>query len=498
MTLLQRQGFFNSLILYAGVALGFLNLGILFQRFLTIEEIGFFNLLIAITTIYVQVASPGLGNIILRYFPYYRSEDKTHGGFVTFISLFGGVSFVVVTLLFILFKTPITNFYQGKDGSPLLIKYYYYIIPISFFTLVFTILEGLARTLFKNVLSAFLREVVLRVFTAISVLLIFLKWADYTDFILIYVLSNVIIAFILWLSMMKEKHFKIANISKELHHEKKEIILYGFFTVLSGSSLALVQGLGIIMLTLITTQSMAFAGFYGTLFIIAGMISLPAKALSRTSYQIVSEAWRHHDMAKIEKIYYKTSVVQCLIGCLLFIGIIINKQHVVHLLHKPEYDQYFNVLIMIGMAFLVDITGGLNGHIISSSKQYKLVTFLSMAAAFSVLILNFLLIPRYGMMGAAIAYLLTMTALNVTYHFFIKVKFGFQPIGKAHAHILMISIISLLAGLYIPHFDNEYVDFFIRSAAATLIFTLSAYFFKVSEDINKVINQVLFRTINHV
>ena len=101
------------------------------------------------------------------------------------------------------------------------------------------------------------------------------------------------------------------------------------------------------------------------------------------------------------------------------------------------------------------------------------------------------------MMGAAIAYLLTMTALNLTYHFFIKAKFGFQPIGKAHAHILMISIISLLAGLYIPHFDNEYVDFFIRSAAATLIFTLSAYFLVVSEDINKAINQVLFRTINH-
>ena len=498
MNLLKRQGFFNSLILYVGVALGFLNLGVLFQRFLTIEEIGFFNLLIAIATIYVQIASPGLSNIILRYFPYYRSEDKTHGGFVTFISLFGGISFIVVTLLFILFKAPIIHFYQGRNGSSLLVKYYYYIIPISLFTLVFTILEGLARTLFKNIFSAFLREIVLRVFTTVSVLLIFLKWADYTDFIFIYLLSNGIIAFVLWLNIIKEKHFKVSNISQELHREKKEIIRYGLFTVLSGSSLALVQSLGIIMLTLITTQSMAFAGFYGTLFVIAGMISLPAKALNRTSYQIVSEAWRHHDMAKIEKIYRKTSIVQCLIGCLLFIGIIINKQQVVHILHKPAYDHYFNVLIIIGIAFLVDITGGLNSHIISSSKQYRLVTLSSMTAAVLVAILNFLLIPMYGMMGAAIAYLLTMLALNLTYHFYIQIKFGFQPIGKAHALILMISMISLLVGLYIPRVDNDYIDFFVRSTAVTIIFTSSAYFLNVSEDINKAINQLLFRTRNHV
>lgn len=493
MTLLQRQGFFNSLILYAGVALGFLNLGILFQRFLTIEEIGFFNLLIAITTIYAQVASPGLGNIILRYFPYYRSEDKTHGGFVTFISLFGGITFVVVTLLFILFKTPITNFYQGKDGSPLLIKYYYYIIPISFFTLVFTILEGLARTLFKNVLSAFLREVVLRVFTAISVLLIFLRWADYTDFILIYVLSNAIIAFILWLSMMKEKHFKIANISKELHHEKKEIIRYGLFTVLSGSSLALVQGLGIIMLTLITTQSMAFAGFYGTLFIIAGMISLPAKALNRASYQIVSEAWKDNDMAKIQRVYYKTSVVQCLIGCLLFIGLIVNKHHLIYLLHKPEYGLHFDVLIVVGLAFLIDITGGLNGAIINSSKYYKLGTFLLTGAVVLVAVLNFVFIPTLGMIGAALAYLVTMTVVNLAYYLFIKIKFGLKLFSSAYLLIVLVSVISLLVGLYIPNFYNYYVDFIIRSSVVTVLFILLSYFWAISEDINAAIDQHILR-----
>jgi O-antigen/teichoic acid export membrane protein len=495
MNLLQKQGFFNSLILYAGVALGFFNLIILFQRFLTIEEIGFFNLLIAISTLYVQIASPGLTSIILRYFPYYRSDDKIHGGFVTFISWFGGISFLIVTGLFILFKEPITHFYQEKKGGSLLTQYYYYLIPLSFFTLVFTILEGLARTLFKNILSAFLREVVLRICTAITVCLIFLKLANYTSFIFLYTLANGLIVLILWWNLTKEKHFKLSPISEELHQNKKEIIRYGFFAVLSGSSFVLIQTLDTIMLSAMTAQSMAFVGIYATFFGVATVISLPAKALNRTSYQIISEAWHNKDQTKIAKIYHKTSVVQCLIGCLLLIGMIINKEHLISLLHKPNYVQYFDVFIVLGLAFLVDITGGLNIQIINSSAYYKIVTFFLVAAVVLVIALNILLIPTYGMMGAAISYLITTTLLNLVYFFFIKIKFGFQPFGKAHLLIILISTICLLIGLYIPRLTNQYLDFFIRSTITTLLFSSSAYFLAISKDINKTIHQILFRII---
>lgn len=492
MNLLQRQGFFNSIILYLGVGLGFFNLIVLFQRLLTIEEIGFFSLIVAISTLYVQVASLGLNNIILRYFPYYRSEDKTHSGFITFISLFSITSFIIFTTIFILFKTPIAQYYQHKSGASLLIKYYYYIIPLSFFTLLFGILEGLARTLYKNILSTFLREVLLRIFTSLAVLLIFFKWADYTDFILIYVLSNGIITAILWIHITRKKHFRIAAISKKLYLNRKEIIKYGLFAVLSGSSAAFIQSIGTLMLSA-TNQSMTFVGIYTTYFGIAIIISLPAKALNRTSYQLVSEAWKNNDLAKIQKIYYKTSVIQCLIGCLLLVGLISNKQNLIYLLHKPEYNYHFNVLIVTGLACLVDITGGLNGHIISTSKYYKLVTFLLVAAVALIAVLNLGLIPHYGLLGAALAYLTTIAALNITYYFFIKIKFGLNPFAQAHILIIAISILSLLIGLYLPKHPNHYMDCLIRSTTIGAVFTLMTYFFRVSEDINQVINKVLFR-----
>ena len=66
MDLIKKQGFYNSIVLYAGTALGFFNLIILFQRNLTIEEIGFFSLMNAVALLYAQIASIGINNIILN------------------------------------------------------------------------------------------------------------------------------------------------------------------------------------------------------------------------------------------------------------------------------------------------------------------------------------------------------------------------------------------------------------------------------------------------
>src|SRR6202012_6056762 len=100
-----------------------------FQRYLTIEQIGFFNLMVAITMLYAQFAAFGIGNVILKYFPVYTTADKKHGGFGTFILVWSIISFIVFTLLFVIFKNPVIGYYSTKHGAALLVQYYYYLVP---------------------------------------------------------------------------------------------------------------------------------------------------------------------------------------------------------------------------------------------------------------------------------------------------------------------------------------------------------------------------------
>lgn len=489
--LLQKQGFLNSLILYAGTALGFINLIILFQRVLTLEQIGFFTLMLTISLLYAQIASLGISNIILKYFPYYRSDDKRHGGFVSFVTIWSITGFAIFTVLFILFKNTIIYFYRDKNGAQLLIKYFYYLIPLSFLTMVFAVLESMALTVFKNVLSSFLREVVLRLFTMISIVLIAAALIDYHDFLLIYLVANVVAILIMFFYIAKGDHFKFSGISPKLLSNRKTFVNYGIFTVLSGSSFVMIQNLDTLMLSVLTKQSLSFVGLYGTFFAIAVVISLPAKALSRTSLQIIAQSWVTNDLPKIAKIYYKTSVVQMLIGCLLFVGLVINRPFILMLLHKPEYAGYFNVFVIVGVAFLVDMTGGLNGYIMNVSKYYRLTTVFIVSAVVLCVISNVILIPRIGMMGAALSYLITMFTLNFAYWLFITVKFGLQPFGKAHLQIIALFAVCMLVGLYLPTLENIYADMIYRSLAIGIIYVLSSYFLNISEDINLVFDKIL-------
>jgi len=488
--LLKKQGFYNSIILYAGIALGFLNLAILFQRFLTTEEIGFFSLMIALSLLYTQMASLGISNIIPKYFPYYRTDDKKHGGFVTFVLIWCAVGFFVLTIFFLLFKNAVVAHYRNEKGASLLVKYYYYLVPVSFLTTIFGALESMGSTFFKNVLPSFLREIVLRAFTLIGIVLIAWSVINYHGFLVIYIVANLVMVLILGYYIYKSKDFKLAPVSGKLFQDKNEFIKYGVFTVLSSSSFVLIQNLDIIMLTTIT-KNLALVGIYATFFSIAVVISLPAKALSRTSLQIIAQSWADNDLAKISKIYYKTSVVQMLIGCLLFIGLVINRPFVMLVLHKHEYASYFNVFILVGLGFLADMTGGINGYILNVSKYYKWTTYLIGASVIFCGAANWILIPRIGIMGAAIAYFLTMVLLNFMYWLFLKIKFDLQPFGKAHLLIMLISIITFCAGWFMPSIFNFWVDMIIRSGVVGLIYFTAVYFLNISEDINLVINKVL-------
>ena len=491
MNLLQKQGFFNSLILYAGVALGFFNLIILFQRILTTEEIGFFILMGTISLLYAQFAGLGIGNIILKYFPYYRSDDKKHGGFASFVTVWSLIGFAIFTVLFVVFKDFIISYYKNKDGAPLLIRYFYYLIPLSFFTLVFSVLENLALTVFKNVLSSFLREVGLRLFTTAGVLLIAIKLVDYHFFLIIYITANLVAVLVLLAYISKGRHFKFSTVGAQLLSERKTFLSYGIFTVLSGSSFVMIQNLDTLMLSMLTKESFSYVGIYGTFFAIAVVISLPAKALGRTSLQIIAQSWVTNDLAKIGKIYYKTSVVQMLIGCLLFIGLVINRSFIIMLLHKPEYANYFNVFIIVGVAFLVDMTGGLNGYIMNVSKYYKLTTVFIVSGVVFCVLSNLVLIPMLGMMGAALSYLITMFVLNFAYWLFVKIKFNLQPLAMTHVYILLIFTFCLLIGLYLPSLKNVFADMIYRSVIVGVVYVFLAYILKISEDINIVFDRIL-------
>jgi O-antigen/teichoic acid export membrane protein len=96
-----------------------------------------------------------------------------------------------------------------------------------------------------------------------------------------------------------------------------------------------------------------------------------------------------------------------------------------------------------------------------------------------------------GGLGAAVATMVSMLLFNFLKWIFLKWKYNMQPFGVKNLLVLIIGIISLLAGLYFPKIDNLYLDLAVRSSLTALVYFGLLFIFKVSEDINNKIYKIL-------
>ena len=72
------------------------------------------------------------------------------------------------------------------------------------------------------------------------------------------------------------------------------------------------------------------------------------------------------------------------------------------------------MVFYIGLAQLFNISTGVNGAIITNTKYYRFDLYTSVLLAIITVIANLLLIPRFGIDGAAMATAISIFLFNLT------------------------------------------------------------------------------------
>ena len=195
MGIVQKDALRTSVVSYIGLVLGYLNKGVLFLVFLSMEEIGLVNLLVLVGALFAQFANFGSFNAIWRFFPILHNKDKKHHGFLSFNLLIAGLGSVVITLLLILFNQSIVDYYQVK--SEMFADWFFWVIPCGIGVLIYKLLDGYVRALYKSVFSIFVNDVVLRFFVTLSLLGYAYQLYDFSSFVILVCLSQWIPALLL-------------------------------------------------------------------------------------------------------------------------------------------------------------------------------------------------------------------------------------------------------------------------------------------------------------
>lgn len=486
MGIIIRQGLKYSTVAYLGVLIGAVNTILVFPRILSPEQYGLMRLLQENGLFIAAFVQLGAANIADKFIPLFRTEDKTNNGFLFFLLLLPLAGFLLFCLLFVGFKHIWLEIYQEK--SPAINTYFYYFIPLIFFMMYQLILEAYSRVHLRIVVPGLFRDVVLKLISLGFIILYFLHIITFHQFLLSFIATYGIITLLLlaYLYNLKVLHIKprfdflTASLLKEMG-------IYGAFILLGGAATLIVTKIDFLMLgSLAGTREVAI---YTIAFFMGTIIEIPRRAIAQISTPIISQAWQHNDLDKIEDIYKRSAIIQLIVGAFCFLGIWCNADAIFNLIPNGEiYRAGKYVILFIGAARLFDMATGVNGEIILQSRYYRFNLISVVALAVLIVVTNYIFIPIYGINGAAFGTALSVFLYNILKFLFLWIKFGMQPFSSKTIIVLLIAAVTFFAASLVPAPPDEIVttllNILFRSVVIMGMFIGFTYIFQVSEDAN--------------
>jgi O-antigen/teichoic acid export membrane protein len=484
-----RQSIFTSLISYLGVIIGYINLLYLYPKFLDVEQIGLLRTLQDAAILFVPFAQLGLAQSITRFFPHFNKNDESKSAFITLILILSLIAFGIFWIAFTFAQPMIIGFFEEQAGA--IAAYLHLVLLLTFLLLVTTLVETYSRSLFKVAFPGLLRDVVIRLLQGILVSMYFIKTISFHQFLVMNVLIYAFTLSVLVINLSISGHLKLRVNFSYLRIEKvKELLQFSTLSFVGTSSLIIIGKVDSLMVA--GLLGFASNAVYTTAFYMATVIEIPKRAILQTTMPLISEAFEKNNLGDIDTIYKKVAVNQLIIGALLLIGVWANLHNIYALVPKGEiFEAGAYVVILIGLAKLIDMLFGPSSEIIVLSRYYAFNIVVVLILAFAVIGLNLWLIPRYGITGAAIGSVAAMFLFNSVKCLFIYWKFRIQPFSFATVKVFGILLITVLLNLLLPRADHVLLDIAYRSGIITAVFTSSILISGSSDEARKLFSHLL-------
>ena len=481
MGIIQKQGIANTIISYLGIAIGFVNIIYIQPQLLSSEEVGLLRILFSFSATIAMFLPLGVGNITIKYFPYFKNSEQGHHGFLGLILLFTFIGAMFVGLVLIMLKSTFVAFYS-KDSS-LFIHYFNLVLPIAISISIGALFSIYCQSLYKSIFPSFLNEIALRIFNILIIVFYFFGFLNLTAMVMLFFSAYTLQALVLLIYIYKiDKPSLKINFNKFKEVGRKEILIYGMILSVTSITSLSIKYIDVMMLGAYVPLSLV--GVYAIAAFIPTVIEAPVNSFERISNAKVANEWHQNNLAEIFKIYQKSCKYLLFIGGYLFIGIVICSPYLIRLLPN-EYHQAGDVVSILAMSSLFNMTTGLNGSLIFTSQGYKFGTFFLLILLVLILMLNYFLIPKYGIVGAAIANATASFIYNFLKFLFLWIKYGFQPFTKKTILNLIVIIFAVLILKLLPIFENPFISI------VSLGSIITAYYFGMCYKLNLIEQELI-------
>lgn len=493
MTNIRRQSIISSLIIYIGFGVGFLNTYLFTKQGPFSEaDYGLTTIFIAIATMMMAIATLAMPSYIFKFAPYYEEHlPPKKNDMITWALLVSFIGFLFVMLAGIAFKDLVIKKYVAN--SPQLLTYYYWIFPMGLGLTIYTVLEAFAWSKHASVITIFLREVQWKLFTTVLIVLMLMNVIkDFGLFIRLYAFGYPFITVCLfgWLIYTKQIHFtfKVSKVSRRFF--RHILMLCAFFyggTII----VTLSQVFDYFVIASVLPKGIDLAGIFGFAMIISSLIQAPQRGIVAASVPHLAKAWKNKDMGLLQRIYQRSSINQLIFASGIFLLIWMNFHDAVAAFKlKPAYNDAAWPFFLLGFTKIVDMGTGVNAQIISTSTRWRFELQSGIILLIIMLPLTYLMAKTYGLVGPAIATLISICIYNIIRIIFLWKKFRLYPFT---VHTLQTILLAAACyGLCWLAFRNMhgFAAMFVRSIVFIMLYAAGGIYMKLSPDIDPVLKAI--------
>lgn len=489
---IRKQAIYSSIVIYLGFFFGFINTWFFIrsgEHTFTPDQYGLTRLFFDVGQLMFSFASFGVSAVLYKFFPYYQDNlEKKKIDLYAWVLLLPILGFLLVIAAGYFFEPLIVRKYSAR--SPLFVDYYNWIYFFGAGFLLFSVFEAISWSKKSTVFPNFLKETGLRLLTLVLILFFYFQLISFDGFIKLFSFQYLVIALILFfvLKWKMEIPFTLKQ-SRVTQKFKKKMFTLGSL-VYGGTIIVMLSQVAdsIIIASLNGTYD---TGVYNFSAYIANLVQVPQRSIIAIALPVLSQAWKDKNMKEIDRVYKRTSINLLLIGLFILGGIWLNIEDAYEVFDIQEaYKSGMYIILVLGLTRLIDAGTGVNGEIIGTSTQWRFEFFSRILLIVLFIPLNYILINKYGLMGAAYGNLIAFTVYNTVRIIFLKWKFNLQPFSKQTLLSLIMAVAIYFICYYLFNSLDGLAGIIARSSGFAVLFITAVYFLKLTPDAQQLVDVV--------
>ncbi|MBC2840670.1 polysaccharide biosynthesis C-terminal domain-containing protein [Robiginitalea sp. SC105] len=461
MGIILRQSIVNTVLTYIGFGLGAINTLFLYTRFMSDTYFGLVGVILSTGALLMPIMAFGIPNTLIKFFAANRTGAQKDP-FLTRMLLLPLVFVVPLAIFSWLANSAIGSFLARENA--VVGDYVWHIFIIGLAMAYFEIFFSWSKVCLRSAFGTFIKEVFVRLGITLLLLMFYLELLTITGFLRWLVFLYVLRCLVMALYALRLMPFRIRW---QMPRQSREITVYSALILLGGSVSVLLLEVDRFMINqYIEIENVAY---YTVAVFIATVIIVPLRAMHQITYPITAELLHSDDREGLGSLYRRSSLALLVVAGLIYLLILLNLDELYQLL-PASYRGGFAIVVLIGAARVFDSFLGINAAILYNSRYYRTLLAFGIGLVAVTVGLNMWMIPEYGLIGAAWATLISISAYNLVKLVFVRIKFGLVPWSAKTFRLLGVGILTGILFYWLSFPFHPLVNITLKSLLTALFY----------------------------